>query len=123
DFGREAVLWTADGRLERFADRLAAAGVDVTGWQLDRITGISTDGTVIVGHGLNPLGDREAWIATLPTPCAGDVDASGDVGFTDLIAVLDQWGVCPGCPADLDGDGVVGLTDLLAVLAGWGVCR
>ncbi|NNM27735.1 MAG: hypothetical protein HKO59_17470 [Phycisphaerales bacterium] len=55
-------------------------------------------------------------------PCAGDVDFDGDVGFTDLLAVLAAWGPCPDCPADQDGDGDVGFTDLLVVLAAWGPC-
>jgi plastocyanin len=54
--------------------------------------------------------------------CPGDVDDSGDVGFTDLLAVLSSWGPCPGCPEDIDDDDTVGFTDLLAVLSSWGPC-
>ena len=43
-------------------------GLDLTGWRLDRATGVSADGTVIVGYGRNPQGDQEAWIAVLPQP-------------------------------------------------------
>jgi hypothetical protein len=57
-----------------------------------------------------------------PSPCVGDIDASGDVGFGDLILLLAQWGDCPGCPADLDGDGSVGFTDLTLLLSRWGDC-
>jgi len=55
-------------------------------------------------------------------PCPADVDGDGSVGFTDAIAVLASWGVCPGCPEDFDDSGDVGLTDLLLVLSGWGPC-
>jgi hypothetical protein len=55
-------------------------------------------------------------------PCDGDVNDSGAVDFTDLLAVLSSWGPCVGCPADLDGDGTVGFADLLEVLSGWGPC-
>ncbi|MBT8485643.1 MAG: VCBS repeat-containing protein, partial [Phycisphaerae bacterium] len=52
--------------------------------------------------------------------CPEDLDQSGDVGFTDLLAVLANWGPCDGCAEDLDQSGEVGFTDLLAVLARWG---
>jgi hypothetical protein len=54
--------------------------------------------------------------------CPEDIDGSGEVGFTDLLAVLTAWGPCPGCPEDIDGDDTVGFTDLLAVLSAWGPC-
>ncbi|NNF44953.1 MAG: hypothetical protein HKN62_18270 [Phycisphaerales bacterium] len=57
-----------------------------------------------------------------PASCVADLDGSGDVGFTDLLAILAAWGPCPGCPQDLDGSGDVGFTDLLTVLAAWGPC-
>lgn len=55
-------------------------------------------------------------------PCPWDIDGNGDVGFTDLTAVLANWGPCPGCPADIDGNDDVGFTDLTAILANWGPC-
>ncbi len=54
--------------------------------------------------------------------CPEDLDGSGDVGVTDLIALLAAWGPNPGHPADLDGSGDVGVTDLIALLAAWGPC-
>lgn len=63
-------------------------------------------------------------ILTVPqNALAGDCpDATGDgsVDVADLLAVLADWGPCPGCGADVDGSGVVDVADLLAVLAGWG---
>ncbi len=53
----------------------------------------------------------------------GDVDEDGVVGIADFLAVIAEWGVCPGppdaCPADFDGDCSVGILDLLIVLANW----
>ena len=46
----------------------------------------------------------------------------GKVGFSDLTALLSQWGPCPGCAADVDGDGEVGFSDLTALLSQWGPC-
>ncbi|MBT8486579.1 MAG: hypothetical protein HKO59_11675 [Phycisphaerales bacterium] len=60
---------------------------------------------------------------TPPGTCPGDVDCSGQVGFTDLVMLLATWGPCDGiCVADLDDDGVVGFSDLLTLLASWGPC-
>ncbi|MGK7929644.1 MAG: hypothetical protein AB4290_31120 [Spirulina sp.] len=39
--------------------------MDLTGWQLQVATAISSDGLSVVGDGVNPDGDREAWLARL----------------------------------------------------------
>jgi hypothetical protein len=57
-----------------------------------------------------------------PDPCPADIDASGEVDFPDLLAVLSAWGPCAPCPQDIDGSGAVDFPDLLAVLAEWGDC-
>jgi hypothetical protein len=54
--------------------------------------------------------------------CPSDLDASGGVGFGDLLVLLAAWGTCDGCVSDVDGDGTVGLADLLLVLSSWGSC-
>ena len=54
--------------------------------------------------------------------CTGDIDGSGSVGASDLLALLAAWGPNPLHPADLNGDGVVGAADLLNLLANWGPC-
>ena len=43
-------------------------GLDLSGWTLTRGTGISADGTTIVGIGTNPAGQTEAWRAVVPEP-------------------------------------------------------
>ncbi len=55
-------------------------------------------------------------------PCPWDLDGSGSVGASDLLALLVSWGPCKGCPADFDGNGSVGASDLLALLVNWGPC-
>lgn len=59
---------------------------------------------------------------TCPGACPADLDASGDVGFDDLVELLSAWGPCPGCPADLDASGDVGFDDLVELLSAWGDC-
>ena len=43
-------------------------GLNLAGWQLCRATGLSFDGNTVVGYGLNPSGNTEAWIANLAPP-------------------------------------------------------
>ena len=49
----------------------------------------------------------------------GDVNGDGLVNVTDILAVMDTWGVCEGCPADLNNDGIVDVVDLLEVVGNW----
>ena len=51
-----------------------------------------------------------------------DLDNDGNVGASDLLALLVAWGTDPGGPPDLDGDGIVGSSDLLSLLVNWGPC-
>ncbi len=57
----------------------------------------------------------------------GDINGDGNVNVSDLLAVINSWGPCPGkglCPADVapspGGDGVVNVSDLLMVINNWG---
>ncbi|TVQ55580.1 MAG: hypothetical protein EA377_03230 [Phycisphaerales bacterium] len=54
--------------------------------------------------------------------CLGDLDGDGVVNVFDLLALLENWGDCPGCDADLNEDGVVNVFDLLLLLENWGSC-
>ena len=56
-------IWTAAHGMQLLQNVLAAAGVDTAGWTLASATGISADGTTIVGDGTDPSGRTQAWIA------------------------------------------------------------
>lgn len=65
----EAFIWDAvDGMRNLKEVLINQYGLDLTGWKLEEATAISDDGLTIVGFGINPNGDTEAWIATLPEP-------------------------------------------------------
>ncbi len=58
--------------------------------------------------------------------CPADVDWNGEVGITDLLLVLQEWGQGSGT-SDFTGidhisDGVVDMHDFLGVLTAWGSC-
>jgi len=59
-----------------------------------------------------------------PEPiCPADIADGGDgnVGVSDLLALLSDWGAAGG-PADLNDDNVVNVADLLELLGQWGPC-
>jgi uncharacterized membrane protein len=69
DGGLDAALWE-QGTLYRLQDVLVAAGLgpQLTGWRLQTAFAISADGSTIVGSGINPQGQTEAFAATVPEP-------------------------------------------------------
>lgn len=52
-------------------------GEEMEGWTLREANGISADGSVITGMGINPAGVRVAWVARLvPEPCGASLSLS-----------------------------------------------
>ena len=79
--GEAAFIWTQAGGLQDLAQVLTASGTDLTGWSLTRAYGISGDGRSIVGVGINPSGNLEGWLATIPEPSTGLLLAMGLAGL------------------------------------------
>ncbi|MFK7959151.1 MAG: hypothetical protein AB8G96_01380 [Phycisphaerales bacterium] len=85
---------------------------------------IATEGFDRVPCPSEPGAPGTRWVATFdcldePT-CIGNVDGMGDVGFSDVLTVLSNWGSSGF--GDANGDNFVSFDDLLIVLAGWGPC-
>ena len=53
--------------------------------------------------------------------CSNDVNADGEVGVNDILAIVAAWGGCV-CVEDINGDSVVNVDDLLLVIESWGPC-
>lgn len=88
DFDEEAFIWTARRGMHALMDVLSIEyGLDLTGWQLDRVTGVSDDGTTMTGIGIAPDGTTQAWVATVPADWGAlQLDVSGDCPGEVLVA-------------------------------------
>ncbi|MCG3121870.1 MAG: hypothetical protein GIKADHBN_00242 [Phycisphaerales bacterium] len=64
--GEEAVIWTPHLGVRPLKSLLQSFNVNLEGWTLRAAWGVSEDGRYIVGSGLNPSGEFESWLATLP---------------------------------------------------------
>ena len=63
----KAFVWTEQTGTRSLKQLLEEEyGLDLTGWILLAVSGISFDGRVLVGCGFNPAGEREFWRAELP---------------------------------------------------------
>jgi parallel beta-helix repeat protein len=51
-----------------------------------------------------------------------DINGDGFVNVSDLLSIIDQWGLTDS-PADVNGDGIVDVSDLLEVVGNWGPCE
>lgn len=64
--GTELFIWDRRNGMRSLPDVLTDdIGLDLTGWMLESVTGLSADGLTLVGNGTNPDGNTEAWIARL----------------------------------------------------------
>lgn len=63
-----AAYWDEAGQVHELSVFLRAMGLDLAGWTLISAQDVSADGRTIVGSGINPTGQIEAWIAVIPEP-------------------------------------------------------
>ena len=54
--------------------------------------------------------------------CPTDLNDDKNTNVSDLLQVINQWGVCPNCAGDLNEDGMVDVSDLLQIITSWGPC-
>ena len=73
----EAFVWDESNGMRAISDVLSGNGISLSGWQLQNATGVSADGLTIVGDGINPAGQGEAWIAPWPSDRAITIKAQG----------------------------------------------
>ena len=68
DNGLEATIWDEDHGLRSLTQVLTRAGVDLTDWRLVEASGVSADGSVIIGNGWTRDGAPVGWVAVIPEP-------------------------------------------------------
>jgi uncharacterized membrane protein len=77
-----AFIWDEPNGMRLLHDFLVAEyGLDLAGWTLEDVRGISADGTVLAGNGINPEGIQEGWVAVIPEPSTGLLVGLGLVGM------------------------------------------
>lgn len=80
--GEAAFIWDSIHGMRELKDVLSdELGLDLADWNLTRATGISVDGAVIVGYGINASGEPEGFRAVLPEPSAVSVVLLGAVSL------------------------------------------
>ncbi len=87
---RRAFIWDPTNKMRHLKDVLVNAGVpNLTDWTLVEATGISEDGTIVVGNGINPSRNEEAWIASLLAPINDNWFTPLDIGPGTWIGSLE----------------------------------
>lgn len=80
--GGRAYLWDDQNGTRLLEDVLANDySINLDGWTLLNATGISADGMTICGYGINPDGNMEGWVATIPEPASLLLLAAGTIIF------------------------------------------
>jgi uncharacterized membrane protein len=67
--GASAFIWDAQHGMRNLQNLLVNdLHLNLTGWTLTQVRGMSADGMTLVGFGTNPAGHPEGWIAQVPEP-------------------------------------------------------
>lgn len=123
---QRAFIWTAEDGMRDLQAVIAQRNPDLipNGWQLATAEDIAANGRTIVGLGVNPRGESEAWFVRLPCCECTDLGGNGAVDLEDLALLLSNFGNCGSIFSppfgDIDGDGCASLTDLSILLANFG---
>ncbi len=83
----EAFYWTEARGMVSLRELLVGEGAsNLAGWSLLSAADISADGLTIVGYGLNPAGNEEAWVARIPESGTWVLAAVAGVGALLVLA-------------------------------------
>lgn len=88
--GPEAFIWDKDTGMHLLDNVLLNNGAtDLSSWTLTAANDVSADGTTIVGSGINPDGNPEGWVATLPASALVPLPtaAASGIGLLGLVLI------------------------------------
>jgi probable HAF family extracellular repeat protein len=87
----DAFIWTPSRGMRLLKDALMAdyCAAELEGWRLTSAWSVSGDGRTIVGEGINPQGDAEAFMVRLDAaPCRADFNGDNVVNSQDFFDFL-----------------------------------
>lgn len=87
-----AFIWDELNGMRSLKDILTAAGIDLTDWVLTEARGVSQDGYIIAGNGINPNGKAEGWIVDLSPDNPGVVPEPVSMLTWCGLALTAYWG-------------------------------
>ena len=80
----EPFIWDELHGMRPLSDVLTDLGVDLSGWDLESVTGISGDGRTFIGYGVDPTGSGSGWIVTVPEPAGLALLAGAGAGLLGI---------------------------------------
>lgn len=116
----DAFMWDSAHGMRKLQDVLESDyGLKLPGWKLVIPFAMSRDGQNIVGVGVNPAGDTEAWLVRLGETCPSDFNHDGFVTGEDFDQFLAAFSA-GDLSADMDGDGFISGNDFDLYVAAFG---
>jgi probable HAF family extracellular repeat protein len=117
----EAFIWTPNAGMRTLRTVLTTDyRLNLSGWTLSFALAVSADGRTVVGEGLNPCGQHEAWVAYLGSEraCPADFNGNGVLSVADVFAYLNEW-FAGAAETDVDGVCSLSVADIFYFLNLW----
>ncbi|MEM7165569.1 MAG: hypothetical protein AAF581_08895 [Planctomycetota bacterium] len=120
-FDEVAFIWTPELGMMTMAQYLSMSGLNVAGWMFESAH-VSEDGWTFAGHGRNPAGQKEGWVASVRALFKrGDCNGSGATDIADGVFVLLHLFASTGNPpcadaCDANDSGIVDIADAVQIL-------
>jgi uncharacterized membrane protein/uncharacterized protein YhjY with autotransporter beta-barrel domain len=115
-----ATVWTEVDGMRYVADVLTASGVDLTGWDLQSVEGVSDSGEILVGIGRNPDGVIQPWIVNLDLGLVTFDNLARSLGSVVGVAQSAQQVESAHLGGLIDLSSTYGAADAVGAWSAWG---